>query len=58
MGMGSKEVFLVKNAYYRLNDEGLRCPVASIIWKIKVPLKVRPFVRLVINKAILTLIFV
>ena len=48
-----EHTFSVRGAYYRLNDEGLWCPFAKIIWSIKAPLKVRAFLWLVIRCALL-----
>ena len=49
----NKRIFLVKRAYFSLYDGGLRCPYTKIIWRINVPIKIRAFLWLVINKAIL-----
>ena len=46
--------FLVKNAYLRLNDGGLRCLLDKVILKIKAPLKIKAFLWLVVNRATLT----
>ena len=49
-----KKVFSVRSAYFRLNDDGLRCPFAKVIWDVKTPLKIKVFLWLVIKCAILT----
>jgi len=46
---------MVNSAYDHLNDGGARCPFAKNIWNIKAPLKVKAFLWLVVNRAILTL---
>ena len=38
----------------RLDDGSLRCPFAKVIWNIKVPLKIKAFLRLVNKWALLT----
>ena len=48
-----KWVFSVKNTYFRLNDGGLRCSYAKFLWNAKVPQKIRAFLWLVINGALL-----
>jgi len=50
----AKRTFSVYNAYYRINERGLRCPFPKVIWKIKAPLKVKAFFWPVVNRAILT----
>ena len=49
----TKRVFSVRSAYCRLNDSGLWCPFAKVIWSIRVPLIGRVFFWLVLNNAIL-----
>ena len=50
----SRRTFSLKNAYFRLNDGGLRCPFAKVVWQIKVPLKIRTFIWLVVKDTTLT----
>ena len=54
MGLGLKTGFLVKNANYRLNDGGMRCSIALIIWKVKVLLKISGFSLACDYRAMLT----
>ena len=35
-------------------DRGLQCPFVKVIWNVKTPLKIKVFLWLIINKAILT----
>ena len=49
-----KRLFSVKNAYFRLNNGGLQFPYAKVIWTTKVPPKIKAFIWLVINEALLT----
>ena len=49
-----KRKFSIKNAYLRLNYGSLRWPFAKVIWKIKIPLKVRSFLWLIINRTLVT----
>ena len=49
-----KRIFTMKNAYFRLNNGGLRCPYAKIIWSVKVPPKIKIFIWLVIIETLLT----
>ena len=50
----SKLIFSIKSVYYMLNDDGLWCLFAKVIWSIRAPFKVRAFLWLVINDVILT----
>ena len=49
-----KMTFSVKSTYLTINDAGLRCPYAKVLWNIKASLKIRAFLWLIINKEILT----
>ena len=49
-----KWVLSVRNAYYRLNDGGLRWAFTKVIWKVKAPLKVMAFIWFPIYRMILT----
>jgi len=50
----SKRILLLRSVYCKLNEGTLRCLFAKAIWRIKMPLKLRVFLWLVINGAILT----
>ena len=47
-----RRTFSVKNAYFKLNDGGLRRPFAKVVWYIKVPLKIRAFLWLIVKDAL------
>jgi len=49
-----KRTLSVKNAYIKLNDGGIHCPFATAVWKVNTPLKIKGFLWLVVNRAILT----
>ena len=44
------DMFSVRNAYYKLNNGGIRCKFATVIWNAKVQLKIRAFLWLVVKK--------
>jgi hypothetical protein len=48
-------VFTVKSYYNFINDSGIRCAFTRIIWKAKIPEKVKIFIWLVTKNRILTI---
>ena len=42
------------SAYRSLHDRGIRCPYAKLLWKMKIPTKVRIFIWLISQNSLLT----
>nr|CAD1834921.1 unnamed protein product [Ananas comosus var. bracteatus] len=50
----SNDIFSVQSAYRMLNDEGTRDVRGSLIWRFRIPLKIKVFCWLVLKKRTLT----